>query len=279
MPVRRILAIAALLAVAGVVAAAAFVAAGVYDVAATTSHTQVVHSLLQLTMRQSVRRQAHSVQVPASAPADAAARGALCFRAHCVACHGAPGVAPQPAALGLQPPAPSLTGAAREWSTRELYWLTRHGIKMTGMPAWQYRLADEDLWAVVGWIERLPALTPAEWAAIDKSLGERGCDDRRDALPLREPDPERGRAAMPRHGCTGCHVIEGVVGSQVHVGPALAAGFARRLMLPGGVANTAENRERWLREPRSIDAHSAMPALGLSAQDARDMAAYLGTLR
>ena len=79
------------------------------------------------------------------------------------------------------------------WSAAELYWVTRHGIKMSGMPAWQHRLPDADLWAVVAFMQRLPALTPAEFRAAGRGrrgLRARPPDARRGAAP---GDAERGR--------------------------------------------------------------------------------------
>ncbi|MCL4182945.1 MAG: c-type cytochrome [Burkholderiaceae bacterium] len=239
-------------------------------------HTRPVYALLQATKRESIRRQARDVAPPHAA--HAWQRGALCYREHCAACHGAPGVAPQPFALGLQPVPPSLTGAARAWSLREIYWIVRHGIKMTGMPAWRYRMTDADLWSVAGFVSQLADWTPERWARQAAASGTARCERvDGDARPLRPADAERGRRAIPQHGCTACHVIAGVVGAPVHVGPPLA-GFARRERLPGGLAATPDNLVRWLRDPAALDAHTAMPALGLDEQDAHDIAAYLRTL-
>ena len=88
----------------------------------------------------------------------------------------------------------SLIGAARHWRTRELYWLTRYGIKMSGMPAWEFRLGESDLWAVVAFLERLPMLSTADYAADFTAVaGDRAPRRRRPAA----------RAAAPRRRSTG----------------------------------------------------------------------------
>lgn len=173
--------VATLAATAAVAAAgvALVVRGGWYDVSASTQHTPLVYALLESTLQHSVRRRAAHIVVPALDAAPVWARGATCFRDHCTACHGAPGVAPDAAALAMQPLAGPLQAVSSRWRTRELYWITRHGIRMTGMPAWGYRLSDDDLWAVVAFVERLPALSPADWRALAARLEGRTCEDSR----------------------------------------------------------------------------------------------------
>jgi cytochrome c len=92
------------------------------------------------------------------------------------------------------------------------------------------------------------------------------------------PDAARGMLALHQHACTACHVIPGLSGARVHVGPPLA-GLARRQLIAGSLPNTPEQLVRWIRDPHGVDAESAMPVLGVSESSARDMAAYLATLR
>jgi mono/diheme cytochrome c family protein len=274
----RLLATVLGLAAFATLAAAGVVALGLYDVAATTPHTQAMHALLETTMQRSVRRHARRVDVPQLDAPASAARGAGCFRDHCIACHGGPGVAPQPLALAMQPLPGPLAEAARRWDAAELYWITRHGIKMSGMPAWEHRLADADLWATVAFVQQLADLTPAQFAERLAAVPAGLRCERGEPLVLRPPDAQRGRRALAQYGCRGCHVIDGVVGSQVHVGPPLSR-YARRERLPGGLPATPENLVRWLRDPASLAPQTAMPALGVGEQDARDIAAYLQSLR
>lgn len=96
-------------------------------------------------------------------------------------------------------------------------------------------------------------------------------------LPGAQPD--RGARVM-RHayGCGACHVIPGVTGATGMVGPPLN-GWSRRAYIAGNVANTPDNLVRWLQHPQAIEPGTAMPDLGVSEADARDMAAYLFSLR
>jgi mono/diheme cytochrome c family protein len=179
----------------------------------------------------------------------------------------------------MQPLPGPLADATRHWSAAEIYWITRNGIKMTGMPAWQLRLPDADLWAVVAFVQTLPDLPPAELRARWHALQSLRCDGRdvRDAGAT-GPDAARGKHALTQYGCHGCHRIDGIVGPDVHVGPPLHA-FARRLTLPGARPRTPESLVQWLREPQAMHPGTAMPDLGVSERDARDIAAYLDTLR
>lgn len=137
---------------------------GWYNVAATRQHWQFVHTLLEQGMRESVRHHARGLREPAGLMApQRIRRGAAVYRDWCAQCHGGPGVAQLGHGLGMQPVPGPLVDVARRWKPRELYWITRHGIKMSGMPAWEYRLADEELWSVVAFMQVLPVLTPAAY--------------------------------------------------------------------------------------------------------------------
>jgi mono/diheme cytochrome c family protein len=160
----------ALAALAGAVLVAGpviFIYGGVYNVAATSEHTTPVYWIMHTAMRQSVKMRARGIDVPALSDVATVAQGKQLYRDHCVRCHGAPGVAPDAFALGFMPPAANLAEAARSWSPAELYWAVKHGIKMTAMPAWEYRLSDDEIWSIVAFLARLPAISPGDYAATD----------------------------------------------------------------------------------------------------------------
>jgi cytochrome c1 len=85
---------------------------------------------------------------------------------------------------------------------------------------------------------------------------------------------ERGRVALAQYACRSCHMIPGVTGSKVFVGRPLE-GLGKRKLIAGSLPNTQENLVRWIRAPQQIDPQTAMPDMGVSERDARDMAAYL----
>jgi cytochrome c1 len=91
-------------------------------------------------------------------------------------------------------------------------------------------------------------------------------------------DPARGKSQIAAYGCGSCHVIPGVGGANGLVGPPLSK-FAHRAFIAGEVPNTSDFLVRWISVPQAIEPGTAMPNLGVSEAQARDIAAYLYTLR
>jgi cytochrome c len=87
-----------------------------------------------------------------------------------------------------------------------------------------------------------------------------------------------GKALLNSYGCGSCHVIPGIRTAKGMVGPPLFF-YSRRTIIAGELPNTPENLVRWIENPAAIEPKTAMPDLGVSDNQARDMAAYLYTLR
>jgi mono/diheme cytochrome c family protein len=262
----------------GVVAAGTIVLyAGFYNVAATHQHLRPTFWLLKTGLTESIQRQAKDIEPPPLGDPALARRGLALYDAQCAQCHGAPGIAPQPFALGLLPVPTNLAHTVRERTPAELYWVVKNGIKMTGMPAWEYRLSDGDLWALVAFLVELPAVAPHDYAsrvaALDDKTRAPASDEARTA-----GDARRGKVALEQYACTTCHSIPGIVGEHAPVGPPLDR-IASRQYLSGVIHNSPDNMVRWLRAPQSISPRTAMPDLGVTERDARDMTAYLYTLK
>jgi cytochrome c len=103
------------------------------------------------------------------------------------------------------------------------------------------------------------------------------CSGSNDFEPATGGSPTAGKATIRAYGCAACHDIPGVDMPGGRVGPPLG-GIAKRAYLGGELPNTPENLERWVRDPHKIEPHVAMPTLGLTQKEARDVAAYLYTL-
>ena len=271
--------------------AAGFVYSGVYDIAATDQHTAPVFWLLKTTMRRAVQHQARTIEVPPLDDPALITQGRALFVANCSRCHGAPGVAPEPFALGFRPAPANLANTGIEWKPAQLYWTIKHGMKLTAMPAWEYRLPDHDLWAIVAYVQRLPYESPRAFreALRASAAAPQPSPDRMDAAsaanesakrPAQAPaaDAKRGRHVLLQYGCVTCHEIPDVVGAAIPVGPPLDRMGSRRF-IAGVLENTPDNMVRWLREPQRFVPDGAMPNLGVPEHDARDMAAYLESLR
>lgn len=143
--------------------ALAFIYLGIYNVAATGQHTAAGYWLTDTVMRFSIANHASGTRVPDLSGAARIRRGLGIYIEHCEKCHGGPGIAPEPFALGMTPVPANLVETARGWPTRNIHWAIKYGIKMTGMPAWKHRMSDEGIWDAVAFIERLPYLSPADY--------------------------------------------------------------------------------------------------------------------
>jgi cytochrome c len=102
--------------------------------------------------------------------------------------------------------------------------------------------------------------------------------DNETARELTGGDAERGRALVQQYGCGACHEINGVSGANGMVGPPLS-NIGNRTYLAGQLPNNSDNMIRWIREPQKVEPGTAMPNLNVSEKDARDIAAFLYTLR
>lgn len=112
--------------------------------------------------------------------------------------------------------------------------------------------------------------------AAAAAAGCRGPGNPRIAVP--DGDPERGRVAVQNYGCGTCHAIPGIPRARARVGPPLR-GVADRAYIAGVLPNSGPNMIRWLRDPPGVDPRTAMPDMGVTEADARDISAYLYTLR
>ena len=157
-----------------------YVYSGLYDVSATSPHSGLANWVMSTTMHASVDRRAKEIDVPNLDDEALQLAGINDFDAMCAACHGAPGRDPQAMGQGLNPPAPDLTESAAHRTVAELFWVTKHGIKMTGMPAWGASHDDEDLWPVVAFMTVLPKLSADAYQSMLASAagsGHHAADD------------------------------------------------------------------------------------------------------
>jgi mono/diheme cytochrome c family protein len=139
---------------------------GLFDATAETPHSFPVAWATHMAMIRSVQLRARAIRTPGPFTADQVAAGARRYAQDCALCHGAPAVDRQPWIRGMNPTPPYLLDAARRWSAPQLYWIIARGVKMTGMPAWDETRSSTDIWLIVGFLEALPALSPADYARL-----------------------------------------------------------------------------------------------------------------
>ena len=162
---------AAAVAIAGfvavlVVGAVVLISSGTYNVAATTPHTRLTEWLLNTMQRQSVASRADEIPHPPTVDSAMLREGLEEYREMCVTCHGAPGVERGTLGKGINPKPPDLAQEAGDWSDRELFWITKHGIKLAGMPAFGVTHSDEALWAIVAFLRRLESMSAEEYRRL-----------------------------------------------------------------------------------------------------------------
>jgi mono/diheme cytochrome c family protein len=143
-------------------AAVGFIFSGIYDVAASTPDTGLIQWALETTQHRSVHRRAEEVQVPRLDDPAMIRTGLIEYQEMCAVCHGAPGVTISPIGQGLNPAPPELAGKGGE-EAGELFWVTKYGIKMTGMPAFGVTHSDEEIWAIVAFLKKMPEMSAEEY--------------------------------------------------------------------------------------------------------------------
>ena len=141
-----------------------FAFSGAYDVGADRPHSAPVHAFLELVRERSVARRSAGVQVPPLDDPQRVREGAEHYNAMCVDCHLAPGITVSEIRAGLMPPPPNLSQL--EVDPRIAYWTIKHGIKMTGMPAWGKTHDDEEIWNIVSFVHQLPHMSPDAYRAM-----------------------------------------------------------------------------------------------------------------
>jgi mono/diheme cytochrome c family protein len=152
-----------------VVAGALAIYFGVYNFAADVPHTQPVYWLLEAARERSIEVRAKDIVVPSDlADPKRILSGAGQYAEMCAICHLAPGMKRTEMARGLYPRAPELR-RRKHSDPAEEFWVVKHGIKMTGMPAWGVTHSDELLWDVVAFLQKLSELSAEEYQALVKS--------------------------------------------------------------------------------------------------------------
>ena len=152
-----------------VVGAFVTVRLGVYNIAADDEHTRPVHALLESVRERSILARARQVTVPNLKDPARTTQGAGNYSAMCAGCHLAPGAEPSELSRGLYPAPPNLSRAAVD--PAEAFWVIKHGIKASGMPAWGKSMEDGYIWNMVAFLEVMPTL---DAAAYERMVAQSG---------------------------------------------------------------------------------------------------------
>lgn len=151
-----------------------FILSGAFNVAAIEPDSAVSEWILHTTMRRSVAMRSSGIAAPKRFTDEQVRKGFEEFAAMCVGCHGAPGRMRNAAGRGLNPRAPDLAQAARNWDNSSLFWIVKNGVRMTGMPAFGATHDDETLWNIVAFVKHLPNITSAQYSKLEEQAAESG---------------------------------------------------------------------------------------------------------
>jgi mono/diheme cytochrome c family protein len=167
----RVLALVVIVAAVLVGAAAAgWVWTGRYDPAAAAPATGPIARLVQVATRRGLAARIVGLKAP---PSQARSR-VLGFReydANCVSCHGAPGVAPAAWAARMTPAPTDFTVSGAPMDERRVFWITCHGVRLSGMPLFGARRSDDQIWSIAQFVRDLPSLTPQGYQNLRAAYG------------------------------------------------------------------------------------------------------------
>jgi len=150
-----------------------FIGSGIYDIGADSPHWQVTERVLTMLRKRSVQTRAEQIAAPDLDDPRLIADGAEHYAAMCVGCHLAPGIENSEIRTGLYPKPPVLS-EARELKPGNAFWIIKHGIKMSAMPAWGATHDDDSIWAMVAFVHKMPDMTPDQYRELTANKEEEG---------------------------------------------------------------------------------------------------------
>ena len=153
-------------AIALIIAAAGFIYFGVYNIAADDPHTRPVYSMLESLRERSIAVQSQNIAAPANlSDPKRITSGAALYTEMCSGCHLGPGVERSEMSQGLYPQAPELAKTT-DLSPAEQFWIIKHGVKLSAMPAWGKTHPDPLIWNMVAFVRKLPGMTPEQYKTL-----------------------------------------------------------------------------------------------------------------
>jgi mono/diheme cytochrome c family protein len=177
-PVKHVLVTLAVVFVMVALGTAGVLFSGLFNVAATVADSPPLRWMFVTVREESIKFHARDIKAPPVADAEHLANGFQVYRENCVMCHTPVGRKPTSMSAGFNPQAPSFE--ENDMTVAELFWVTKNGIRFTGMPAWGPSRSDQDLWDAVGFVMTLPKMSAADYDALDRRT------------PLKQPTMAQG---------------------------------------------------------------------------------------
>jgi cytochrome c553 len=255
----RLVALGALLALAGF----AVLLSGIIPIKASAGHWAITEWFLQLAKRRSLATHTLGIELPDLDRPSLIAKGAGHYETACRPCHGSPAQPRPRIAAAMQPPPPDLPPVIARRDPEELFYIVKHGIKFTGMPAWPTQHRDDEVHAMVAFLLALPALDAGAYRrlAYGDTAAPPSPESLRD-LAVDAPPP-----ATVIGSCARCHGVDGRARDSAAF-PRLA-GQRRGYLVRALAAYQRSHRHSGIMEPI---------AAGLTADEQRELAAYYSRL-
>ena len=147
-----------------VIGAVAFVYSGLYNIGADDHHTKPVFAIMQTLREHSIHARSKDLTVPDLNDPQLILKGAGQYAAMCTECHLAPGKEDSEIRPGLYPQPPNLSQVRID--PKDEFWVIKHGIKMSAMPAWGASHDDATIWSMVAFLQKLPGMSAQEYKDI-----------------------------------------------------------------------------------------------------------------
>lgn len=152
---------------------AVYFVGGFYNVSALKSHNSILESFTHITKHRSIKNHSKYIAPPlTTVDKKLLKQGFDVYDSKCAQCHGGPGISDSEFVKGLYPKPPRFPRDLEydEIGDKEIFWTTKNGIKMSGMPAYSHTLDDDEIWAVVNFILKLPELNEEEYKDYKRTL-------------------------------------------------------------------------------------------------------------
>ncbi len=146
-----------------------YIYSGFYNISARVPHNGLTKWIISATTDNSVKHHSKDLLVPTLTDSSLVNAGYEQYTKSCIGCHGAPGRERGKTALAMYPKPPLLAKAAAGWGPAELFWITKNGIKMTGMPSFAGLKSDQEIWSIIAFIIKMENMTPAQFSAMNSS--------------------------------------------------------------------------------------------------------------
>jgi hypothetical protein len=190
----KLLKFAVLAAILAVVLAVIGVYSGLFNVAADEPHWGLTHRIIETIRERSIESRSDEIKVAVNLDdPKVIASGAGEYAEMCAGCHLAPGMEDTEIRTGLYPKPPNFAERGEHRSAAQQFWIIKHGLKMTGMPAWGLTHDDERIWSMVAFLQKLPDLTPEVYhELVESGEGEHHHHETGDAEHSHETGTEEG---------------------------------------------------------------------------------------